>query len=116
MSRLAADGRLMSRPYTPSRSVRVLCLDHGHDVFLAHHEELFAIHLHFGAAVLAEQDAVADFDVQCTDVAVFQDLALAHGNDLALDRLFGSAVGNDDAASRLALFFYALDDDAIVQG
>src|SRR5215216_5864672 len=43
-----------------------LLLDDGHDVFFAHHEKLVAIHLHFGAAVLAEQDVVTHFHVQRT--------------------------------------------------
>src|SRR6188768_165390 len=35
---------------------------YGHDVFLAHHEELVTIDLHGGARVLAEQDLVADLE------------------------------------------------------
>src|SRR5262245_33868033 len=92
-----------------------LLFDDGHDVFLAHHEELVAIHLDFGAAVLAEQDLVADLDVERTDLAVFQDLALADRHDLPADRFLGGGVGDDDATRRLALFIFALDDHSIMK-
>ena len=46
---------------------------------------LLAVELHFGAAVLAEEDAVADLDVERADLAVLEDLAVADGDDLALD-------------------------------
>jgi hypothetical protein len=67
------------------------------DYFLAHNEEIFAVDLDFGSAVLAEQDLVADFHIERTDLAVFQDLALADRDDLAADRLFGCGVGDHDA-------------------
>ena len=59
-------------------------LDDRHDVFLAHHEEIFAIDLHFGAAVLAEQDVVADLDVERTNFAVLEDLPLPTAMTLPL--------------------------------
>src|SRR5687767_6569855 len=92
-----------------------LLFDDGHDVFLAHHEEVFAVDLDFGSAVLAEQDLVADLDVERTDLAVFQDLALADRDDLAADGLLGSGVGNDDPAGGFALFVFALDDHTIMK-
>src|SRR5262245_7812586 len=92
-----------------------LFLDHRHHVFFTHHQQLFTVDLHFGAAVLAEQDVVADLHIEGAHFAALEDLALAHGNDLAFDRLFGGGVGNDDAAGTGALLFQALDDHAIVQ-
>src|ERR1700761_5599208 len=51
---------------------RLLAFDHGHDVFFAHDHQIFTVDLHFGAAVLAEQDLVADLDIQGPDVAVIK--------------------------------------------
>ena len=63
-----------------------------HDVFFAHHEQFFAVDLDGLAGVLAEQDAVADFDVERTNLAVFETLAFADGYDFALIGLFGCGV------------------------
>src|SRR5690606_6941553 len=92
-----------------------LFLDDGHHVFFAHDEKLFAVDLHLGAAVLAEQDVVAHLHVERTHFPVLEDLALTDRDDLALDGLFSRGVGNHDAARRGALLFHALDDHAIVQ-
>ena len=45
-------------------------LDHAKDVFLGHDEERLAVDLDLGAAVLAEEDLVADLDVQRNELAV----------------------------------------------
>src|SRR5581483_7398804 len=76
---------------------RLLGLDHGHNIFLSHHYEILAVDLHFGPAVLAEQDFVADLDVEGTDLAVLENLAFADRNDLSLHRLFGRGIGNEDS-------------------
>src|SRR5688572_1441138 len=96
-------------------AVRLL-LDHRHHVFFAHDEVLLAIDLHFGPAVLAEEDVVTDLDVERADVAVLEDLALAHRDDLAADRLLGRRVGDHDAAGSFGLRVEPLDDDAIMEG
>src|SRR5690348_10969790 len=49
--------------------------NHGHDVFLAHDHQILAVDLHLSPAVLAEQDLVADLDVERTDLAVLENLA-----------------------------------------
>ena len=59
---------------------------------------LLAVDLDLGARVLAEQDAVAGLDVERADLAVLEDLAVADGDDLALERLLLGGVGDDDAA------------------
>src|SRR5690606_4442440 len=43
--------------------------DHTHDVAFLHDQEILTIELDFGAAPLAEQDAVAGLDVQRNDLA-----------------------------------------------
>src|SRR6185295_11703697 len=44
-----------------------LCFEDAEDVLLAHDYVLFAVEHHLGARVLAEQDAVARFDVRLDD-------------------------------------------------
>ena len=61
-------------------------LDHAHDVFLAHDEELFAFDFDCLAAVLAEQHAVANLDVERRNLAVVVLLAFANGDDLLMMR------------------------------
>src|SRR6185312_14985506 len=67
--------------------------DHCHQVFFAHDEKFLTVHLDLGAGVLAEQHLVAGFDRQRTDLAVFENLAGADGDDFALDRLLGGGRG-----------------------
>src|SRR5688500_8944085 len=84
------------------------------DVVLAQDEVLFAVDLHFGPAVLAEEDPVAGLDLGLLELAV-DELAVADRNDLALDRLFLGGVRDDDPALGLFFFFDALDEDAVLQ-
>src|SRR6185312_16874375 len=51
---------------------RLLALDHGHDVFFTHDHQLFTVDLHFGAAVLTEQNLVANLHVEGTDIAIVE--------------------------------------------
>ena len=76
----------------------LLAFDDGHDVFFTHDHQVVTVDFHFGAAVFAEQDLVADLDVERADFAVLEDLALTHCHDLALHGLLGRSVRNHDAA------------------
>jgi hypothetical protein len=67
------------------------------------------------AGVFAEQDAVAYFDIQRTDFAVFQNLAIADGENLALIRFFSSRIRDDQAGRSFGFLVEAFDDYAIVQ-
>src|SRR4029077_12414116 len=90
--------------------------DHAEDVLLAHDEVFLAVDLDLRSGVLAEQDLVADLDVERRQLAVVVHLALADGDDLAVLRLLLGGIRNDDAA--LGLFhrvFESPDDDAILQ-
>src|SRR5918998_3200690 len=78
--------------------LRAGLLDHAHDVGLLHDEELLAVDADLRAGPLAEQDAVADLDVERLDLAVLVPRAGADGDDLAFLRLLLGGVGNDDAA------------------
>src|SRR5713226_6267915 len=60
-------------------------------------EIILVVHLDFGAAVLAEQHAVADFYVE-RDALALLDFARASGNHFALLRLLFRRVRDDDAA------------------
>lgn len=67
--------------------------DDRHDVFFAHDQQLIAVNFDGLAGVLAEQDAVAHFDIQRTDFAVVENLAIAYGKDFALIRFSAAASG-----------------------
>src|SRR5690606_22223685 len=77
---------------------------------------LLLVKLHLGAAVLADEDAVADLDLEGLNLAVFVLLAGAEGDDLGLLRLFLGGIGNDDATANLFLFLDVLHQDAIADG
>src|SRR6266436_3481874 len=94
---------------------RKLLFDDAEDVFLAHHQVLLAFHLDLGAGVLREEDAVAGLDVERADLAVLEDLAVADGEHLTLDRLLLRRVGDDDSALGLLLLLHALHDHAVLQ-
>src|SRR4051794_38671813 len=68
---------------------------HGEDVVLTDEHVLVTVELHLGAAVFAEEHGVADLDVDRALLPVLQDLAVADGDDLALDRLLLRRVRDD---------------------
>ncbi len=77
---------------------------------------LIAVDLDLGAAVLAEQHLLANFDFESAGVAVVQRLAVTDGNNLALDRLLFGGIGDDDAALGLLVGCDTLDQDAVLEG
>src|SRR6266568_1526630 len=93
----------------------LLALDDAEDVLLAHDEVLLAVDLDLGTGVLREEDAIAGLDVERTDVAILQHLAVADGEHLALDRLLLGRVGDDDAPLGLLFLGDALHDDAVLE-
>src|SRR6266567_1579316 len=88
---------------------------HPHNVALFHDEVLDAIDFDLGARPFAEQDAVADLDVDRDQLAGLVAAAGANGDDPALLRLLLGGVGNDDATSGLRLGIDSLDDNAVVK-
>src|SRR5690348_11010668 len=78
--------------------LELLGFNHGHDVFLAHDHQLFALDANLGSAVFAEQDLVANLEVAGTHMSIFKDLALADCENLSVNGLFGRGIGNCDAA------------------
>eukprot|EP00456_Euglypha_rotunda_P002968 TRINITY_DN10533_c2_g1_i1.p1 TRINITY_DN10533_c2_g1~~TRINITY_DN10533_c2_g1_i1.p1 ORF type:complete len:167 (+),score=19.70 TRINITY_DN10533_c2_g1_i1:94-594(+) len=100
--------------YSEWGSVELLLDDREQVVFL-HDQQFVAADLDGLAAVLAEQDAVADLAVQGDEVALVVALARAHGQDFTLIGLFGGGVGNDDARGSLGFAVNTLDDHAIGQ-
>src|SRR6266702_1207736 len=85
------------------------------DVAFLHEQELFAGDLDLGARPLAEQDAVANLDVDRDQLAGLVTAARADSGDFALGGLFLGAVRNDDAACGLLFGVDALDHDAVVK-
>src|SRR6266436_3261643 len=86
---------------------------HPHNVALFHYEVLDAIDFDLGARPFAEQDAVADLEVDRDELAALVAAAGSNGDDLALLRLLLGGVGNDDATSGLRLGVDSLDDNAV---
>src|SRR5450432_2788620 len=90
-------------------------VDHTHDVGFLHDQVFDTIDLDLGARPFAEQDAVANPDIDRDEFAGFVAAARSDGDDLALRGLFLGSVGNDYAAGRFFLGIDALDDYAIVK-
>src|SRR6202051_2565912 len=80
--------------------------EHAHDVGLLHDQELLAVELDLGARPFAEQDAVADLEVDRDQLAGFVAPAWTDRRDFALRGPFLGAVRNDDAALG---FFFGVD-------
>src|SRR4029077_19209147 len=88
---------------------------HAHDVALLHYEVLDTIDFDLGARPLAEQDAVADFDVDRDQLAAFVAAAGSNGDDLALLRPVLGGIGNNYATRGLRLGIDSLDDNPVVK-
>src|SRR3954468_19523209 len=94
-----------------------LALDLGQHVGLAQDEEVLALDLDFGAAVLGVKELVALGDVKRDPLAgLLTELAVSDGQDLALLGLFLRRVGEDDAARGRLLLLDRLDDQTIAEG
>jgi hypothetical protein len=87
----------------------------GEDIVGAEDDVVVSIHRDFCAAVLAIEDDIADFDVDGGELAAFEPLARADGENGASLGLFLGAIRKDDAAGRLFFLGGRFDDDAIVQ-
>src|SRR6266446_5626170 len=88
---------------------------HAENFLFLHNQEIFAVNLDFSAVILGEQDVVSLFHRQREHLAVFIAPALAHGDDFALLRLVLSTVRYEDSAASGCRFFYATNQDAVVQ-
>src|SRR6195952_1702835 len=86
-----------------------------HDVAFLHDQTLLAVDLDLGARPLAEQDAVADLEVDRDQLASFVTATGADGDDFTLRGLFLGTVRNDDAARGLLFGVDALNHDAVVK-
>src|SRR3954469_24467212 len=75
------------------------------DFFFTHDEEIVAIDLDLGAGILAEQNAVANFDVEREGFTLLVALAFTDGDDFAFLWLVLGGLGDDDSSTRgLRLF------------
>src|SRR6266446_2935728 len=90
-------------------------IDHAHDVGFLHDHEVLAIELDLGARPLAEQHAVAAFDVERMQRALVVARAGPNRDDLAFHRLFLSRVGDENTAGGLRLRLDTTDQDAVLQ-
>src|SRR6266550_1013294 len=90
--------------------------DDGQHVILFHDEVVLAVEPDLLAGILAEQNAVASFDLKRHPLAFVVGLPVADSHYRALLRLLFRAVGDDDSADSLFAFRDALDDDLIAEG
>src|SRR5689334_1703421 len=90
-------------------------IDDPHEVRFLHDHQLLAVELDLGAGPFAEQHAVADLDVQRTNLAVLGARTRPDGDDFTLHRLLLGGVRNDDSAGRPALLRDAANQDAVMQ-
>src|SRR5438552_2951138 len=84
------------------------------DLIFAKNQVIFVFNLDFSAGVLAEQNAIANFNVQGNSLALVQ-FACADGYDLPLLRFLFSRVGHDDATLHGLLLLDTLDHESIVE-
>src|ERR1700735_1140018 len=95
----------------------MLLLNLGQHVRLAEDEELLAVHLDLGAAVLAIEDLVAFGDSTRRALpSVLIALAVAAGEDLALLGLLLGGIGQDDPTRSGLLLLDGPYDQAIAEG
>src|SRR5207249_2909661 len=88
---------------------------HGQDFVFAEDQDLLAVDLDVGPGVLPEEDLVAHLDVQRELGAVFQDLAVSDGQDLALLGLLLRRVRDDDASLGGFPFLDAANQQTVVK-
>ena len=92
-----------------------LTFQNAEDFVLAHDQELFTIQLDVAAGILAEQDAIANLDIQRHEFAVFQALALADGHDFAFLRFFLRGIGDVKATLHGFLLLDPFDHNAVIK-
>src|SRR5680860_421991 len=90
-------------------------LDPGQNVGLAQDQQVLAVDLDLGAAVLAVENGVALADVERPALAVL-DGAVPNREDLALLRLLLRGVGEHDAAGGRLLLLERPNDQAVSKG
>src|SRR5215204_6453523 len=91
--------------------------DLGEDVRLAQHEQLLAVDLDLGAAVLAVEDLVPLGHIERDALlAILVPVAVADGDHLALLGLFLRGIGEDEAARGRLLLLDRLNDQPIATG
>src|SRR5262245_37043640 len=99
LAAIAPPNGFRRRASLPRRSGSLAGLaQHAEDFVLAQDHVLRAVDLHVGAAVLADQDAVALLHFRRDALAVLGEAAGPDGHDLALLRLLLGGVGDDDSA------------------
>src|ERR1041385_6468660 len=81
----------------------------------AEDQQLFVVVLDLGAAVLAEDDLVADVHVERDTIAVVINATRTYREDLALLRLLLGGIRDDESGCGGLLGFDDLDDETILE-
>src|SRR5207249_5727866 len=90
--------------------------DHAHDVALFHDQILDSLDLDLRARPFAEQNAVANLEVDGDDFASLIAATGTDGDHLSLGRLLFGSIRNDDSTCALVLGVDARNHDAVVKG
>src|ERR1035438_4378654 len=98
----------------PLFSVRSTRGEDAEDVVLAHDEVLGSGHFGLVPGVFPEENAVAGFNVERDQLAIFEPLAMAYSDDLALLGFLLSGIGDDDAVTRGFFFVDSFHYNAVV--
>lgn len=86
-----------------------------HNVGFFHDQQVFTVDLDFCTAPFSEKDTVAFFHVKLAKAAVIIACAGTDGNDFAFGGFLCRGIGDDDPARCLSVFFYALNNNAVMQ-
>ena len=90
--------------------------DDAEDVRFVDDEDVFAVELHFGAAVLGDEHLVADLHGEKrADILAFVILAGAEGENFSFLGFLFCGVGQEDAASGFFFAGGALHEDATTE-
>src|SRR6516164_10821178 len=95
--------------------LKKLFLNDAEDIFLAHDQMLFTVHVDFCSSIFAEKHTIVDFDIERGNFAVLVRLPFADRYYFPFLRFFFCGVGNDKSPLGFLFLLDAFDNDPILQ-
>src|SRR5215216_3089173 len=95
--------------------LKKLLLNHGDQIVSVEYLEFFAIELDLGSAILADEDAVANFDFERRLLAVVIGFASPERANDAFSGLFFRGIGDDNPALLCFLLFGGFYENSIAK-
>src|SRR4029077_2393526 len=96
-------------------SLKKLFLNDAEDIFLAHDQMLFTVHIDFCSRIFAEKHTIIDFDIERSDFTVLICLPFANRYYLPLLWFLFCGVGNDKPPFGFLFLLDAFDNDPVLQ-